>query len=68
MPTFLVQVAIPAIYVVEAKSPKLAMYKAGKRFQQEYHTQVEPEFQWAKLKGATDDAEWEITDWGELPL
>jgi hypothetical protein len=44
------------------------MHKAGTRFQQEYHTQVEPEFQWAKLKGATDDAEWEITDWGDLSL
>ena len=68
MPTFLVQVAIPTIYVIDAKSPDQAMDKAAKRFQQEYHTQVAPEFQWAKLKGSADDAEWVIADWGELPL
>jgi hypothetical protein len=44
------------------------MDKAAKRFQQEYHTQLVPEFQWAKLKGAASDAEWVIAEWGELPL
>jgi hypothetical protein len=68
MPTFLVQVAIPTIYVVEAKSPQLAMDKAGTRFQQEHNTQLAPEFQWAELKGSASDAEWHIADWGELSL
>jgi hypothetical protein len=68
MPTYLVQVAIPAIYVIDARSPQLAMNKAAKRFQQEYHTQITPEFQWAKLKGSATDAEWAIVDGEELPL
>jgi hypothetical protein len=68
MPTYLVQVALPAIYVIDAKSPHQAMDKAAKRFQKEYHTHIEPEFQWAKLKGAANDAEWVIAEWGELPL
>jgi hypothetical protein len=68
MPTYLAQVALPTIYVIDAKSPQCAMDKAAKRFQQEYNTDLLPEFQWAKLKGAATDAEWEITDWGELSL
>jgi hypothetical protein len=68
MPKYLVQVSIPTIYVIEARSPDQAMDKAGKRFQEEYNTNIEPEFQWAKLKGSADDAEWVIADWGELPL
>jgi hypothetical protein len=67
MPTYLVQVAIPTIYVIDARSPMQAMGKAGKRFQAEQNTQLEPEFQWAELKGAATDAEWIIADWGELP-
>jgi hypothetical protein len=61
-------VALPAIYVIDAKSPQLAMNKAAKRFQQEFHTQIAPEFQWAQLKGSADDAEWVIVDGEELPL
>ena len=68
MPTYLVQVAIPEIYVIDAKSPKLAMDKAAKRFHTEYHTQVTPEFQWAQLKGSANDAEWEIVNGEDLPL
>jgi hypothetical protein len=68
MPTYLVQVALPAIYVIDAKSPHQAMDKAAKRFQAEYHTTLSPEFQWAKLKGSTNDAEWEIVDGEDLPL
>jgi hypothetical protein len=68
MPTFLVQVAIPTIYVVEATSPQRAMHKAGKRFQQEFNIDLTPEFQWAQLKGAATDAEWEIVDGEDLPL
>jgi hypothetical protein len=68
MPTYLVQVAIPAIYVIDARWPQLAMNKAAKRFQQECHTQIMPEFQWAKLKGSVDGAEWVIVDGEDLPL
>jgi hypothetical protein len=68
MSTYIVQVALPEIYVIDAQSPKSAMNKAIKRFQKEYHTQLVPEFQWAKLKGSATDAEWVIDDWGELPL
>jgi hypothetical protein len=68
MPKYLVQVSIPTIYVIDAKSPYQAMDKAGKRFQKEHNTHLEPEFQWAKLTGSDTDAEWHITDWGVLPL
>jgi hypothetical protein len=68
MPTYLVQVAIPAIYVIDATSPQRAMDTAAKRFQHEYHTRLQPEFQWAKLKGSVNDAEWVIVDGEDLPL
>jgi hypothetical protein len=68
MPTYLVQVAIPTIYVIDAKSPKLALQKAAKRFQKEFNTPIEPEFQWAQLKGSANDAEWVILDGEELLL
>ncbi len=68
MPTYLVQVVLPTIYVIDAKSPQLAMDKAAKRFQKEYHTQIQPEFQWAMLNGAANDAEWEIVDGEDLVL
>jgi hypothetical protein len=68
MPTYLVQVALPAIYVIDAESPDQAKKQAAKRFHKEYHTHVQPEFQWAKLKGSATDAEWEIAEWGELAL
>jgi hypothetical protein len=68
MAKYLVQVAIPTVYVIDAKSPKLAMDKAGKRFQKEHNTWLEPEFQWAELKGAATEEEWVIADWGALNL
>jgi hypothetical protein len=68
MATYLVQVAIPAIYVIDAKSPQCAMDKAAKRFQEEFNTRIQPEFQWAQLQGAVTDAEWEIVDGEALPL
>jgi hypothetical protein len=45
MATYLVQVALPTIYVIDAQSPDQAMDKAAKRFQEEYNTNIEPEFQ-----------------------
>ncbi len=68
MPTYLVQVAIPTIYVIDAKSPKLAMDKACKRFQKEHNTQFEPEMQWAVLKGSPNKVEWVLANWGVLPM
>jgi hypothetical protein len=68
MPTYLVQVALPAIYVIDATSPQRAMDKAAKRFQTEYHTQITPEFQWAQLKGSVNDAGLVIVDGEDLPL
>jgi hypothetical protein len=68
MPTYLVQVALPTIYVIDAQSPDQAKNKAAKRFQQEYHTRIQPEFQWARLKGSVNDAEWVIVDREDLSL
>jgi hypothetical protein len=68
MPKYLVQVSIPTIYFIEAKSPYQAMDRAGKRFQKEHNTALSPEFQWAELKGSATEAEWVIADWGDLPL
>jgi hypothetical protein len=68
MPKYLVHVSIPTIYVIDAKSPQLAMDKAGTRFQQEHNTQLAPEFQWAELKESTNEVERVIADWGVLPL
>jgi hypothetical protein len=68
MPKYLVQVAIPTIYVIDARSPVRAMDKAAERFQQEHNTQLEPEFQWAELKGSATEEEWRIADWGALTL
>ena len=62
MPTYLVQVAIPTIYVIDARSPQLAMDKAGKRFQKEHNTTLSPEFQWAELTGSDSAAEWCIAE------
>jgi hypothetical protein len=68
MPTYLVQVAIPAIYVIDATSPDQAKNKAAKRFQTEYHTHMTPEFQWAQLKGTVNDAELVIVNGEDLSL
>jgi murein endopeptidase len=68
MPTYLVQVALPAIYVIDAKSPHQAMAKAAKRFQHEYHTHITLECQWAQLKGSANHAEWKIVGGEDLVL
>ena len=62
MAKYLVQVSVPTIYVIDARSPQQAMDRAGKRFQKEHHTDLSPEFQWAPLKGAATAAEWHITE------
>jgi hypothetical protein len=68
MPKYLVQVAIPTMYVIDAMSPIVALDKAAKRFKKEHKTHLEPELQWAELTGSDTDAVWRITDWGVLPL
>jgi hypothetical protein len=68
MPKYLVQVAIPTIYVIDAKSPRCALDKAAKRFKTEHNTWLEPELQWAELTGTDTDPEWRIADWGALTL
>jgi hypothetical protein len=68
MSKYLVQVAIPTVYVIDAQLPLLAMDKAVKRFKVERNTQLEPEVQWAPLTGSDTDAEWRIAEWGALTL
>jgi hypothetical protein len=67
MPTYLVQVSIPTIYIIDAKSPYQAMDKAATRFRTEHNTNLSLELQWPKLKGSAHETEWIIADWGELP-
>jgi hypothetical protein len=68
MRKYLVQVAIPTLYVIDAKTPDQAMDQAGKRFQKEHNTQLEPEVQWAELNGSDTEEEWRIAEWGALTL
>ena len=58
MPTYLVQVAMPTIYVIDAPDEQAAMHQAARRFKQEHDTWLEPELQWAELKGTDSAAEW----------
>jgi hypothetical protein len=68
MAKYLVQIAIPTVYIVDAKSPLSAMDKAVKRFQAEHQTSLSPELQWAELTGSDTDPVWRIADWGALSL
>jgi hypothetical protein len=62
MAKYLVRAAIPTVYVIDARDAQEAMHQAAKRFKTEQHTQLEPEMQWAALKGAASAAIWRITD------
>ena len=62
MPTYLVQVAIPTIYVIDAPDAQDAMHQAAERFKNEQHTGLEPELQWAKIKGTNSATEWCIAE------
>ena len=62
MPTYLVQVAIPTIYVIDAPDAQDAMHQAAERFKKEHHTWLEPELQWAELKGTDSTAIWRIAE------
>jgi hypothetical protein len=60
MAKYLVRAAIPTVYVIDARDEQEAMHQAAKRFKTEQHTQLEPEMQWAELKGADSTAIWRI--------
>jgi hypothetical protein len=60
MAKYLVRAAIPTVYVIDARDEQDAMHQAAKRFKTEHHTQLEPEMQWAALKGAESTAIWRI--------
>jgi hypothetical protein len=62
MPKYIVQVAIPTVYVIDARTEQQAMQQAAERFKTEHHTQLEPELQWAKLTGAATAAEWRVAE------
>jgi hypothetical protein len=60
MAKYLVRAAIPTVYVIDAQDAQAAMHQAAKRFKTEHHTQLEPEMQWAELKGTASTAIWRI--------
>ena len=62
MQKYLVRVSIPTGYVIAARNPQEAMHKAVVRFQHELNTTLEPEVQWAQLKGTDSEAEWCIAE------
>jgi hypothetical protein len=62
MPKYLVQVAIPTVYVIDASDEQDAMHQATERFKKEYNTHLEPELQWAELKGTDSAAEWCVAE------
>jgi hypothetical protein len=53
---------MPTIYVIDAPDEQAAMHQAAKRFKQEHDTWLEPELQWAELKGTDSAAEWCIAE------
>ena len=62
MAKYLVRAAIPTVYVIDAPDAQDAMQQAAERFKTEQHTQLEPEMQWAELKGADSTAIWRLAD------
>ena len=62
MAKYVVRAAIPTVYVIDAPDEQAAMHQAAERFKTEHDTRLEPELQWAKIKGADSAAEWCIGD------
>jgi hypothetical protein len=62
MAKYLVQVSIPTVYVIDARTEQEAMHRGVVRFQTEHNTHLEPEVQWALLKGTDTPAEWCIAE------
>jgi hypothetical protein len=63
MAKYLVQAAMPTVYVIDARDAQDAMHQAAERFKTEHHTWLEPELQWTVLKGADTAPEWVIEGW-----
>jgi hypothetical protein len=62
MPKYLVRVAIPTVYVIDASDEQAAMHQAAARFKKEHDTTLEPEVQWAELKGTDSATEWCVAE------
>jgi hypothetical protein len=62
MAKYLVRVAIPTVYIIDASDEQDAMHQAAERFKNELHTWIEPELQWAEITGTDSAAEWCITE------
>jgi hypothetical protein len=62
MAKYVVQVAIPTVYVIDARDEQAAMHQAAERFKNEHHTQLEPELQWAELQSTDSAAEWCVAE------
>jgi hypothetical protein len=62
MAKYLVRVAIPTVYIIDASDEQDAMHQAAERFKNEHNTWLEPELQWAELKGTDSAAEWCIAE------
>jgi hypothetical protein len=62
MAKYLVRVAIPTAYIIDASDEQAAMHQAAERFKKEHNTWLEPELQWAEINGTDSAAEWRITE------
>jgi hypothetical protein len=62
MAKYLVRAAIPTVYVIDAPDEQAAMHQAAERFKNEQDTWIEPELQWAEIKGNNSAAEWCIAE------
>jgi hypothetical protein len=62
MAKYVVQVAIPTVYIIDARTEQAAMQQAAERFKRERNTTLEPELQWAKLTGAATAEEWCVAE------
>jgi hypothetical protein len=62
MAKYLVRAAIPTVYVIGVPDEQDAMHQAAERFKNEQHTWLEPELQWAEIKGTDSAAEWCIAE------
>jgi hypothetical protein len=62
MAKYLVQVSIPTVYVIDARTEQEAMHQAAERYKTEHNTHLEPDLQWARLTGAATAEEWRIVE------
>jgi hypothetical protein len=62
MAKYLVRVAIPTVYIIDASDEQDAMHQAAERFKKEHNTWLEPELQWSEITGTDSAAEWCIAE------